>query len=101
MMGTREEGEDWARDRSGIAADAHLLSQLAQLLQVPTPPQSRWRAATVTMFATNPLGVTSAYHQHVQDIDWPIPEKTLISQAMALLYHRANHTPGEPWRPEQ
>jgi hypothetical protein len=100
MMGTREEGEDWAQDRCGIAADAHMLSQLAQLLQVPAPPQSRWRAATVTMFATNPLGVTSAYHQHVQDIEWPVPEKALISQAMALLYHRANHAAGEPWPPE-
>ena len=57
MMGPPEQGEDWAQDRHGIAADAQMLSHLAQLLQVPTPPQSRWRAATVTLFATNPLGV--------------------------------------------
>jgi hypothetical protein len=42
------------------------------MLGVPTPPQSAWRAAIFTMLATNPLGVTSAYLQHVQDINWPV-----------------------------
>jgi len=41
------------------------------------------------MFATNPLGVTSAYHQHVQDFDCPVVESTLIEMAITLLRHRA------------
>jgi len=32
--------------------------------------------------------VMSAYHQHLQDIDWPIPENTLTNQAITLLYLR-------------
>jgi len=76
-----------------VAAGGHALSHSAQLLHVPTPPQSRWRAATVIMFATDPLGVMSAYHQHLQDIDWPIPENTLTNQAITLLYLRVNPLP--------
>ena len=76
------------RDRRGLD-DGRVLTQLAELLTVPTPPSSRWRAATVTMFATNPMGVTSAYHQHVHDLDWPIAESTLIEMAIELLVHRS------------
>ncbi len=91
-MHFEEHSTEWGKDRLELSVDSQVLTRLAELLDVPTPPQSSWRAATVTMFATNPLGVTSAYHQHVQDLNWPLPEATLITQAIQLLQHRAKHS---------
>lgn len=91
-MSARFHNADWGEDRRGLSNDPSILPRLAEMLDVPTPPQSTWRAAIVTLFATNPLGVTSIYLQHVQDIAWRISEETLINNAIPLLVHRANGT---------
>lgn len=83
---------EWGRDRRGLSDDPTILPRLAAMLDVPTPPQSTWRAATVTLFATNPLGLTAAYLQHVQDLNWPVAEETLIRHTIRLLHHRAEGT---------
>lgn len=91
-MNDDDHSADWGRDRRGLAADPDLLSRLAELLAVPAPPQSTWRAATVTLFATNPADITSAYLQHVQDLDWPVHEHHLLQHTITLLHHRVQGT---------
>jgi hypothetical protein len=82
---------NWGYDQYGLA-DGAVLPELATLLDIPVPPRSRWRAATVVMFATNPLGVSTGYLQNVHDLNWPISVETLLRQAITLLHHRANNT---------
>jgi predicted ester cyclase len=79
----------WGQDRYGLADERHVLPQLAAVANIPAPPRANWRAAILTMFATNDEGTISAYVQHVQDLDWPVPERSLLIQAFALLYRRA------------
>lgn len=83
---------DWCRDRRGLADDPNLLPRVAELLGVPAPPEAIWRAAVVTLFATTPDGITSAYLQHVQDLDWPVPEHALLQHTITLLQHRQHGT---------
>ncbi|PRZ41691.1 hypothetical protein CLV47_10850 [Antricoccus suffuscus] len=86
-----EGGADWSRDRRGLS-NVEMLPRLAELLEVPQPPNTVWRAATVTLFATDPANITSAYLQHIQDLDWQVPEEQLLILASRLLQHRAEHT---------
>ena len=89
MNGDRRDGK-WEHDRYGLI-DAPILAQLAELLEVPAPARSGWHAAVVTFFAVTPLGVASAYVQHVQDLDLPISEEALVRKAIDLLQQRADH----------
>jgi hypothetical protein len=76
---------EWGRDRRALCNDPHALAKLAELVELPHPRHSRWRAATVVMLATNPEGLSSVYHQHVQELDWAVAEHALVKQAMVLL----------------
>ena len=91
-MTEAEHSAEWSQDRYGIAPDPTLLPRLAELLGVPTPPRAVWRAATVTLFATDPDDITGAYLQHIQDIDWPAPENALLQLTITLLQHRVRGT---------
>lgn len=82
---------DWAADRRGVG-DPEMLAQLAELVDIPRRPGSTWRAASVTMFATDPFNITSGYLQHIQDLDWPIPEADLLRLTIRLLQHRVDGT---------
>lgn len=85
-----------SHDQYGMVADPALLPRLAQLVGVPTPPRAVWRAATITLFATDPDDITGAHLQHVQDIDWPVPERALLQLAVTLLQHRVRATNPQP-----
>jgi hypothetical protein len=88
-MNSHGPSADWDAEQYGIATDVELLTYLATLSHVPAAPHTTWRAATVTLFATNPPGVASGYLQHVQDLGWAVPEKVLLEHAAHLLRHRA------------
>jgi hypothetical protein len=70
-------------------ADGALLAQLVDLLGLGTPAGCTWRAATVTLFATDPAELTAGVVHHVQDLGWPVSEVALLSRAAALLLQRA------------
>jgi len=89
VVTTPGSGAPWNADSYGMSDDITLLPRLAELVSVPTPPQSRFRAAFVAMFATNPLGVTSGYLQYLQDFSWPVTEQAVVPQAVALLIQRS------------
>lgn len=92
-MKDAEPGADSSQDRYGMTDDPTQLSRLAELLGVPTPPRAVWRAATVTLFATDPDDVTGAYLHHLQDFDWPVPESALLELAITLLQQRTGDVP--------
>lgn len=91
-MTDNDHSADWTQDRLGAVSDPTLLPRLAELMGMPTPPQATWRAATVTLFATDPGETTAAYLQHVQDLEWPVPEHALLQLAINLLQHRVDGT---------
>jgi hypothetical protein len=47
-----------------------------------------WPGAAVTMFAMNPVGITSGYLQIVMDIDWTVPDKAMVQHMMILASSR-------------
>lgn len=83
---------DWGTDRYALSSDADIVPRLAELVGVPLPPNSTWRAAIVTLFETNPEGIAGIYLQHIQDLNWPVPEEALLKHVIVLLQHRVDHT---------
>lgn len=82
--------------RYAMADDPTLLPRLAELVGVPTPPRFTWRAATITLFATDPNDNTGAYLQFIQDLHWPIDENALLQLAITLLRYRTGAVPPDP-----
>jgi hypothetical protein len=79
---------DAAHDHRWIAAP-ETLNQLAELAGVETSPGHRSRAAHVVLFATNSLGVTRTYLQHIQDLEWVVPESALLRDSATMMNHFA------------
>ena len=89
-MSSENGNENWKKDVRGIS-DPNVFNELGKIAGIPMPPNSTWRAATVVMFATNPLGVARAYLQYIQDLDWTVSEEKLLTQVAMLLQDRIGH----------